>query len=330
VQRQYSGTAGRVENCQVAVYLTFATTRGYTLIDHALYLPVSWTGDSNRMKAAGVPAEVTFATKPALATTMITRALDAGVEAAWVTGDEVYGNAPTLRATIAGRGLGFVLAIAKTHSITTRIGTRHAVDHAMRPDLHWHRISAGDGAHGPRLYDWAWVETTDPALTTDTTDADADADAEFGGVASTGHDWLLIRRSIHTGELAFYRAHAPHPVTLKTLVGVAGSRWRIEDCFAGAKELTALDHHQVRTWTSWHRWSLLAMIGHAILAVLTADQDPPPTGLTPLTRHEIRRLLTDLTRPARTTEHILSWSIWRRHHQADARASHYRRATRKT
>ncbi|MBK8078552.1 MAG: IS701 family transposase [Kineosporiaceae bacterium] len=202
VQRQYSGTAGRIENCQVAVYLTYATTRGYTLIDHALYLPVAWTGDSDRMNTAGVPEEVTFATKPALAEQMITRTLDAGLEAAWVAGDEVYGNAGDLRSAIAERGLGFVMAVAKTHPIATGIGTRHAVDYAVRPDLRWHRYSAGDGAHGPRLYDWAWVETTDPALP---------------HTPQQGHDWLLIRRSIRTGELAFYRAHAPRPVTLKTL-----------------------------------------------------------------------------------------------------------------
>jgi SRSO17 transposase len=314
VQRQYSGTAGRIENCQIAVYLTYATARGYTLIDHALYLPQSWTEDAQRMKAAGVPEDVEFATKPAQAAQMITRALDAGVEAAWVTGDEVYGNASTLRADIAERGLGFVMAIAKTHPITTGIGTRHAVDYAVRPALRWHRYSAGDGAHGPRLYDWAWIDTTDPALTHDNDPAD-----------DAGHDWLLIRRNIRTGELAFYRAHATHPVTLKTLVRVAGSRWRIEDSFAGVKELAALDHHQVRTWTSWHRWSLLAMLAHAILAVLTAHQDPAPTGLIPLTRHEIRRLLNALSAVVHSPEHIRAWSIWRRDHQATARTSHYRR-----
>ncbi len=168
VQRQYSGTAGRVENCQVAVYLGYATARGYTLIDHALYLPRAWTTDADRMAAAGVPAGTPFATKPALAAQMITRALEAGVEAAWVTGDEVYGNHPGLRRTLAARGLGHVLAVAKTHPITTGIGTRTAVDYAVRADLRWHRYSAGPGVRGPRTYEWAWVETTDPAHATDT------------------------------------------------------------------------------------------------------------------------------------------------------------------
>ena len=319
VQRQYSGTAGRVENCQVAVYLGYATTRGYTLIDHALYLPRAWTADPDRMSAAGVPGDIEFATKPALAAQMITRALDAGVQAAWVSGDEVYGNTATLRHALAARHLGYVLAIAKTHPITTGIGTRHAIDYAVRPDLRWHRHSAGPGVRGPRTYEWAWIQTTDPAPT------DTDADEQAAATATTGHDWLLIRRHPATGELAFYRAHAPDPVTLKTLVTTAGTRWRIEDSFAGAKELAALDHHQVRTWTSWHRWSLLAMLAHAVLAVLAATQDPPPAGLIRLTRHEIRRLLVDLTRSLHPPEHILAWSIWRRDHQTSAQASHHRR-----
>lgn len=321
VQRQYSGTAGRVENCQVAVYLGYATVHGYTLIDHALYLPKAWTEDGERMAGAGVPDYVEFATKPALAEQMITRTLDAGVEAAWVTGDEVYGNTGALRRALAARRLGCVLAVAKTHPITTGIGTRHAVDYAVRPGLRWHRYSAGPGVRGPRTYEWAWIETTDPAMT----DPDADTGGQTTANAITGQDWLLIRRHPATGELAFYRAHGPGPVTLKTLVTVAGTRWRIEDSFAGAKELAALDHHQVRRWTSWHRWSVLAMIAHAVLAVLAATQDPPPAGLIRLTRHEIRRLLVDLTRGLHPPEHVLAWSIWRRDHQASAQASHHRR-----
>ncbi len=245
VQRQYSGTAGRIENCQVAVYLAYATAAGYSLIDHALYLPQSWTNDPARMQAAGIPAETAFATKTTLAQQLLERALDAGATASWVTADEVYGNTAALRTAIADRGLGFVMAIAKTHPITTGIGTRHAVDYAVRPGVRWHRYNSGDGAHGPRLHDWAWIETTDPATGTE----------QGQETRQTGKDWLLIRRHPRTGDLAFYRAHTPAPVTLKTPVTVAGSRWRIEDCFAGTKELAALDQHQVRTWTSWHRWS---------------------------------------------------------------------------
>ncbi len=160
-------------------------------------------------------------------------------------GDEVYGNAGALRARIAQAGLGFVMAIAKDHPITTGIGTRPAIDYACRParsGLRWHRCSTGDGAHGPRVYDWTWTSTTDPR-----SPATRTATRPAAKKPDDGQDWLLIRRSIRTGELAFYRTHFPRPVPLKTLVRVAGSPWRIEDSFAEAKELAALDQHQVQT-----------------------------------------------------------------------------------
>src|SRR5215468_2387060 len=216
-QRQYTGTAGRTENAQVAVYLAYAAPAGSAFIDRALYLPRSWTSDPARCRAAGVPAGTAFATKPALARQMITRALDAGTPAAWVTADEVYGQDPALRADLARRGLGYVLAIPKRHLITTGIGARTAIELAKRlPARAWQRMSAGPGAKGPRWYDWALIEAADPAVT------------EGGGL-----HWLLIRRSLAAGEYAFYRAHAPGPVPLAQLVKAAGSRWKIEDGFAG-------------------------------------------------------------------------------------------------
>ena len=262
VQRQYTGTAGRTENAQVAVYLAYAAPAGCAFIDRALYLPRSWTSDPARCRAAGVPQDTGFATKPALAKVMITGALDAGTPAAWVTADEVYGQDPQLRAEVARRGLGYVLAIPKRHLITTGIGARTAIELARRlPARAWQRMSAGPGAKGPRWYDWALIEAADPAVT------------EGGGL-----HWLLIRRAIADGEYAFYRACAPGPVPLAQLVKVAGSRWKIEDGFAAGKELAALDEHQVRSWTSWHRWTVLALLAHAFLAVLAATQpgDPHP------------------------------------------------------
>jgi SRSO17 transposase len=313
VQRQYTGTAGRVENAQVAVYLTYAAADGYAFLDRTLYLPRSWADDPDRRAAAGVPPEVGFATKPALARAMIARALDAGAPASWVAGDEVYGNDPGLRADLVDRGIGYVLAIAKDHRISTGIGIRRAVDLAVRlPPRAWHRMSAGRGAKGHRWYDWALIDTTDPA---------ADPD-------HTGRHWLLIRCNRRTGELAFHRTYSPTPVPLAALVRVAGTRWKIEESFQSGKELAALDEHQLRRWTSWHRWTILAMLAHALLSVMTATQPPPDpdTGLIPLTRNEIRRLFTDLlTRTARTAGRILHWSRWRRRHQARAQASHYRR-----
>jgi SRSO17 transposase len=312
-QRQYTGTAGRTENAQVAVYLAYAAPAGCALIDRALYLPRSWTSDPDRCRAAGVPQGTVFATKPALAKTLITRVLDAGAPAAWVTADEVYGQDPQLRAELGRRGLGYVLAVAKTCQVVTPAGARPAIGLAKKlPARAWQRISAGPGAKGPRWYDWALIDVADPAVTE-------------GG----GPHWLLIRRRISDGEYAYYRAHAPGPVPLAQLVRTAGSRWKVEEGFAACKELAALDEHQVRSWTSWHRWTILALLACAFLAVLAAAQpggrQPPDDQLIPLTSHEIRRLFTGLCQqpPAPATQ--LHWSRWRRRHQATARACHYRR-----
>src|SRR5262249_21050920 len=194
-QRQYTGTAGRTENAQVAVYLAYAAAAGSAFVDRALYLPRSWADDPARCRAAGIPQDTAFATKPALARQMITAALDAGTPAAWVTGDEVYGQAPPRRAELARRGLGYVLAIPKRHLITAGIGARTAIELARRlPARAWQRMSAGPGAKGPRWYDWALIEAADPAVTE-------------GG----GRHWLLIRRSIRDGGDAFSRAAAPRP-----------------------------------------------------------------------------------------------------------------------
>jgi SRSO17 transposase len=319
VQRQYTGTAGRIENSQVGVYLVYAAPAGHAFIDRALYLPRSWADHRDRCAAAGVPDEVGFATKPALARAMIGAALDAGTPASWVAGDEVYGNDPRLRADLASRGVGYVLAVAKDHRITTGIGVRKAIDLAVRlPPAAWQRLSAGAGAKGQRLYEWALVETTDPAA---------------GGA---GH-WLLIRRNLRTREMAFYRAHSPSPVPVQELVRVAGQRWKIEESFQTGKELAGLDEHQVRTWTSWHRWTVLAMLAHAFLSVMAATQPASASAsasapkdelapLIPLTRNEIRRLFaTLLGAPIRDISRRLRWSRWRRRHQARARRSHYQR-----
>jgi SRSO17 transposase len=312
-QRQYTGTAGRTENAQVAVYLAYAAPAGSAFIDRALYLPRSWTSDPGRCAAAGVPAGTVFATKPALAREMIGRALDAGTPAGWAAADEVYGQDPQLRAELSRRGLGYVLAVAKSHPVITGIGPRPAGELAKRlPARAWQRLSAGPGAKGPRWYDWALIEAADPAVT-----------------EGDGPHWLLIRRRISDGEYAFYRAHAPRPVPLAQLVRVAGSRWKVEDGFAGGKELAALDEHQVRSWTSWHRWTILALLAHAFLSVLAAAQpgggDPHDDLLIPLTRNEICRLLTGLSPKLAPPAMQLHWSRWRRRHQATARACHYRR-----
>lgn len=312
VQRQYTGTAGRIENAQAAVFCTYAARRGHALIDRALYLPRSWTDDPDRCAGAGVPADIEFTTKPALATAMITRAVRAGVPAAWVAGDEVYGADPTLRATIRGHGLGYVLQVAANRRVPTEAG-RVRVDElaASMPDTAWQAYSAGAGSKGPRYYAWAWI-----ALHPEDDDDD-------------GQHHLLIRHNDATGELAYLRCYSPRPVPLSALVRVAGQRWRIEESFQAAKGLTGLDQHQVRRWTSWHRWTTLAMLAHAFLAVATAierDHSPAPDGLIELTVNEFRRLFDALLLDAKhTIDTLLTWSRWRRRHQARARECHYRR-----
>jgi SRSO17 transposase len=312
VQRQYTGTAGRIENAQVAVFLTYAARRGHALIDRALYLPRSWAQDPDRCAAAGIPDQTAFATKPALATAMISRALVAGVSAAWVAGDEVYGADPTLRRTVREHGLGYVLQVAANRRVPTHAGPMR-VDQlpALLPEHAWQTYSAGAGSKGPRYYAWAWVEIQPE----DPNDA--------------GQHHLLIRRNNSTGELAYLRCYSPRPASLSTLVRVAGQRWRIEESFQTAKGLTGLDQHQVRRWTSWHRWTTLAMLAHAFLAVATAaerDHAPAPAGLIELTVNEFRRLFDALLLATKhTIDTLLAWSRWRRRHQARARECHYRR-----
>jgi SRSO17 transposase len=324
VQRQYTGTAGRIENAQVAVYVLYATSVGHAFIDRELYLPKAWTDDRARCAAAGVPDQVGFATKPALAARMLARTLDAGIDVRWFAGDEVYGQDPALRRQLRARGVGYVVAVASDHRVTTGIGARRAVDLAVRPDLAWQRLSAGDGAHGHRWYDWALI---------DLHPNDRDHDGHGG------HHALLIRRNRTTGELAFYRTWTPASASVQTLVTVAGRRWTIEEGFQSSKGLTGLDDHQVRRWTSWRRWTVLAMLAHAILTVLATTTAAPPAqrdnqpadpshlaGLIPLTRNEIQRLIAALTASARASlEHTLAWSHRRRRTQARARASHYKR-----
>jgi len=311
VQRQYTGTAGRVENSQVAVYLAYCSPRGQALIDRELYLPKSWAADPARCHSAGIPAGTAFATKPALARRMLARTLDAGVPAAWVTGDEVYGADPGLRADLEHRQMSYVLAVACHHRVSA--GTRQRADAlaACLPGRAWQRYSAGEGVKGHRYYDWAWL-AIDPDR--------------------PGHRWLLIRRNRRTKELAFYRCYCPRHVPLPALAKIAGCRWAIEETIQASKGLAGLDEHQVRTWASWHRWVTLAMLAAAFLTIAAATEQargPAPPGKIPLTRSEIARLFAALIiQPAQGPLHRLRWSAWRRQHQHRARTCHYQRQAR--
>jgi SRSO17 transposase len=247
VQRQYSGTAGRIENCQIGVFLAYASRYGRALIDRALYLPEGWASDRARRAEAGIPDQITFATKPKLGLAMLERAHAAGLPFAWVTADSVYGADHTLRRWLQEQRLGYVLAVTKAQ----RLGFARVEDRVAEipPNL-WHRLSAGDGAKGPRLYDWAYFP--------------------YGSDVAAGWEkGLLIRRSItQPDELAFYLTHATDGTALTELVQVAGTRWAIEACFEAAKGEVGLDQYEVRSWTGWHRHATLAMLAHAYLAVL--------------------------------------------------------------
>ncbi len=247
VQRQYSGTAGRIENCQIGVFLGYASRHGQALIDRALYLPQSWAAARARCTAAGVPEETIFATKPQLGRQMLARAFAAGVPCAWVTGDSVYGADYALRRSIERQGRGYVLTVTSAQ----RLGLKPVADWLEDvPARAWRRLSAGDGAKGLRLYDWAYLRAA----------LDAAAGWEKG---------LLIRRKIKKpADFTFYLTLAPAAAALAELARVAGTRWTIEACFEAAKGEVGLDQYEVRSWTGWHRHITLAMLAHAYLAVL--------------------------------------------------------------
>jgi SRSO17 transposase len=243
VQRQYTGTAGRIENSQVAVYLVYAGRRGHAAVDRELYVPRSWVTDPARCRAAGLGDQTVFATKPELAARMIDRFPDAGHRAGWVAGDEVDGGNPMLRAAREARGAGYVLAVACSHEAATAAGKFRADALAAKvPKRAWQKLPAGTGAKGHRFYDRAVIDLA----------------------ARPGSHQLLIRRNRTTGELACYRCWSPAPVPLATLVCIAGSRWRAEETFQAGKGLAGLDEHQVRRFTSWSRWVTLAMLAHAL------------------------------------------------------------------
>jgi SRSO17 transposase len=261
VARQYSGTAGRIENCQVGVFLGYATARGRALLDRALYLPKEWAGDRQRRKAAGVPPAVRFATKILLARRMIERAVAAGVPAAWVTADAVYGSDYGFRSALEGRGLGYVVGVRA--DFATWRGFRQVRAKALlaeTPAGAWRRLSCGDGAKGPRRYDWAVCPLNCPEPET------------YGR-------WLLIRRSASDpSEVAYFACGGPPGTSLGDLVRVAGARWAIEDLFELAKGDCGLDEYEVRSWVAWHRHVTLSLFALAALTVIRARAARPSGG----------------------------------------------------
>ena len=259
VKRQYSGTAGRIENSQIGVFLAYASARGRAFVDRELYLPEEWAADPARRAEAGVPATVAFATKGQLAQRMLARAFAADVPAAWVTGDEVYGNTGTLRTWLEAEQRPYVLAVACDHPLWTGAQQQRADDHfAALPADAWTVLSAGEGSQGPRLYDWAWSALPTPGTL---------------GMAA----WVLARRSLSDPtELAYYRAYGPAATPLETLVQVAGARWAIEEGFERAKDLVGLDQYEVRRWGAWYRHITLALLAHAYLEVTRTQATAAP------------------------------------------------------
>lgn len=265
VARQYSGTAGRIENCQIGVFLAYATAQGHTLLDRDLYLPKEWMGDRERCRRAGIPDEHPFATKPALARQMLARTFDAGVGLAWVTGDSVYGDDRGLRGWLEEREQAYVLAVSGKETVW--------LDHAQQPiktilaalpSEGWERLSAGAGSKGARLDDWLRVEVSAPAQ-------------------AGWKRWLLLRRSISDpSEVTGYIAFASMSPSLRELARVAGTRWTVEESFACAKGAVGLDHYEVRSWTGWYRHMTLALWAQAFLSVIreaTGADAAPKKGL---------------------------------------------------
>jgi len=250
VQRQYSGTAGRIENCQIGVFVGYASHQGRAFLDRELYLPQEWVQDPARRGEAGVPPEVSFATKPELARQMLARAFAAGVPASWVSGDEIYGNDGAFRRWLVAENHPSVLAVSAHHPLW-QSGTQERADHliAALPPAAWAPLSAGAGSQGERLYDWACIQVP------------------YESAPGTAH-WLLARRSLSDPtEHAYYRVFGPADTPVATMVRVAGMRWAIEASFEDAKGAVGLDHYEVRTWTAWYRHVTLALLAHAYLEV---------------------------------------------------------------
>src|SRR3954449_11709175 len=261
VARQYTGSAGKITNCQIGVFAAHVSRHGHALVDRALYLPKTWTDDPARLSAARVPPEVTFATKPRLALAMIGRAVAAGVPFAWVAADSVYGVGE-IETALRRAGKGYVLGVSGSHPFRSRggqppvAGTAEAIARAL-PASAWARLSAGDGTKGARLHDWAYLQL-----------ADLEA-AEYGdGLSGLWTRGLLVRRSIADGELAFFSTRCPAGTEIATLVEVEGRRWAIEDGFETAKNELGLDHNETRSWHGWHRHVSLVMLAFAMLAVI--------------------------------------------------------------
>jgi SRSO17 transposase len=304
VQRQYSGTAGGIENCQVGVFLCYAGHGGSAFIDRELYVPRAWADDPG-CKAAGIPPTLEFATKPRLARNMLERALDAGPPCGRVTGEEVYGGDRALRLWLESRGQSFVLAVAKNEPLWWQGQKYVRADQIAEalPARAWERMSAGAGSKGERLYDWAMRLLWRLQITAE--------ECRFG-------HYLLVRRSLdEKREHAYYVVYALRGKTsLQTLVNVAGRRWEIEIGFEATNGECGLDQYEVRRWRGWYNHITLALLAHAVLVTLRIEGKKTPEGMMPPSPQEIRRLSCRLLwRAVHPINYVLGWSSWRRTYQ---------------
>jgi len=261
VARQYTGSAGKITNCQIGVFASYVSHHGHGFIDRALYLPKEWTADPKRMKAAHVPADVSFATKPQIARQMIGRAIAAKVPFSFVAADSVYGTGE-IETTLRKAGKGYVLGVA-ANRVFNSWGKKQFVRGAASkiaqdlPKSAWRRLSSGEGTKGPRLHDWAYVEL-----------ADLDAGEYNSTLTAEWTRGLLIRRNIADGDLAFFSTWCPKGTPMGKLVSVEGQRWAIEDSFEAAKNELGLDHNETRSWHGWHRHVSMVMLAFAMMAVI--------------------------------------------------------------
>ena len=270
VARQYTGSAGKITNCQIGVFATYVSRHGHAFIDRALYLPREWTDDRDRLKAAHVPADVGFATKPQMARRMIVRAIAAKAPFSFVAADSVYGTGD-IETMLRKAGKGYVLGVASNHVFRSwgkkqLVGGSAATIAQNLPENAWRRLSAGDGAKGPRWHEWAYLEL-------------ADLDAAEYNRALTGK-WtrgMLVRRSIaDDGDLAYFSTWSPKGTPMEKLVAVEGHRWAIEDSFETAKNELGLDHNETRSWHGWHRHVSLVMLAFAMMAVIRHHANAVP------------------------------------------------------
>lgn len=274
VGRQYTGSAGKITNCQIGVFASYVSRHGHAFIDRALYLPKAWTDDRDRMAKAHVPDSVGYATKPTLALRMIERTIAANVPFSWVATDSVYGIGG-IEMTLRRAGKGYVLGVNANHTFQSWnkpmavAGTAQQIAEAL-PEDGWQRLSAGEGTKGARLHDWAYLELADLEA--------GDFDATFTGIWTRG---LLIRRNITNGDLAFFSTWCPVGTSIGTLVKVEGHRWAIEDSFETAKIERGLDHNETRSWHGWHRHVSLVMLAFAMMATIRHNANGYQQNATP-------------------------------------------------